>query len=45
MLTGHRDKLPDHLSALAGVLINRYTVKQRSLGPHVSLCNDDSQLI
>ena len=45
MLTGHRDKLPDHLSALAGVPINRYTVKQRSLGLHVSLCDGDSQLI
>ena len=44
-LTGHCDKLPDHLSALAGVPINWYTVKQRSLGLHVSLCNGDSQLI
>ena len=43
--TGHRDKLPDHLSALAGVPINRYTVKQRSLGLHVGLCDGDSQLI
>ena len=45
MLMGHRDKLPDHLSALAGVPINRYTVKQRSLGLHVGLCDGDSQLI
>ena len=44
-LSGHCDKLPDHLSALAGVPINRYTVKQRSLGLHVSLCDGDSQLI
>ena len=31
-----------HLSALAGVPINRYTVKQRSLGLHVGLCDGDS---
>ena len=34
---GHRDKLPDHLSALAGVPINRYNETTLSRAPRWSL--------